>query len=221
MGVLFAGFLRVPMTSVFMVLEVSGNYSIIVPVILANTIAYVISRAGQPVALFDMLTQQDGLDLPSMEEQREEVVLRIEDAMHPAELPVFEDSRSVAEAFERMGATDSPVLIRLFPAGWSTTSAAQLRRAKGEGKGEWSLREALAPKPIPYVFPDQPLEVALRQVQGWPLLPVVHRADFRLLLGVLTLDDVLHRYQTQLAEVPAKKTSAELLPSLLRKFRNA
>ena len=37
MGVLFAGFLRVPMTSVFMVLEVSGNYSIIVPVIVANT----------------------------------------------------------------------------------------------------------------------------------------------------------------------------------------
>src|SRR6202040_1720588 len=33
MGVLFAGFLRAPMTSVFMVLEVSGNYSIILPVI--------------------------------------------------------------------------------------------------------------------------------------------------------------------------------------------
>ena len=41
MGVLFAGFLRAPMTSVFMVLEVSGNYSIIVPVIVANTLAYV------------------------------------------------------------------------------------------------------------------------------------------------------------------------------------
>ena len=44
MGVLFAGFLRAPMTSVFMVLEVSGNYSIILPVIVANTFAYVISR---------------------------------------------------------------------------------------------------------------------------------------------------------------------------------
>src|SRR6185437_14253092 len=43
MGVLFAAFLRAPLTSVFMVLEVSGNYSIIVPVILANAIAYVIS----------------------------------------------------------------------------------------------------------------------------------------------------------------------------------
>jgi hypothetical protein len=45
MGVLLAGFLRAPMTSVFMVLEVSGNYSIIVPVIEANTFAYVISHA--------------------------------------------------------------------------------------------------------------------------------------------------------------------------------
>jgi CIC family chloride channel protein len=39
MGTLFAGFLRVPMTSVFMMLEVSGNYSIILPVMISNTIA--------------------------------------------------------------------------------------------------------------------------------------------------------------------------------------
>ena len=71
MGVLFAGFLRAPMTSVFMVLEVSGNYSIILPVIVANTLAYVISRGLQPIAIFDVLTRQDGIDLPSMEEQRE------------------------------------------------------------------------------------------------------------------------------------------------------
>jgi CIC family chloride channel protein len=76
MGVLFAGFLRAPMTSVFMVLEVSGNYSIIVPVIVANTFAYVISRALQPTAIFDVLTRQDGLELPSMEEQREAGILR-------------------------------------------------------------------------------------------------------------------------------------------------
>ena len=69
------------MTSVFMVLEVSGNYSIIVPVIVANTLAYVISRALQPTPIFDLLTRQDGLDLPSLEEQREQTVLRVEDAM--------------------------------------------------------------------------------------------------------------------------------------------
>src|SRR5436305_10036857 len=90
MGVLFAGFLRAPMTSVFMVLEVSGNYSIIVPVIVANTIAYVISRALQPIPIFDLLTRQDGLELPSMEELREEDILQVEDAMQPVEDPVLD-----------------------------------------------------------------------------------------------------------------------------------
>src|SRR5579864_1615201 len=98
MGVLFAGFLRAPMTSVFMVLEVSGNYSIIVPVIVANTFSYVISRSLMPVPIFDMLTRQDGLELPSMEELREEDVLRVEDAMQAVKDPVLDSSDKIGRA---------------------------------------------------------------------------------------------------------------------------
>ncbi len=83
MGTLFAGILRAPMTSVFMIMEVSGNYSIIVPVILSNAIAYFISRTFQPTPIFDLLSRQDGLDLPSLEEERELPLLRVEDAMRP------------------------------------------------------------------------------------------------------------------------------------------
>ena len=101
MGVLFAGFLRAPMTSVFMVLEVSGNYSIIVPVIVANTFAYVISRGLQPIAIFDLLTRQDGLELPSMEEQREEDILRVEDAMRPVEGPVLDAEETLDQALQK------------------------------------------------------------------------------------------------------------------------
>ena len=50
---------RAPMTSVFMVLEVSGNYSLILPVMISNTLAYLISRQYQSVSLFDMLARQD------------------------------------------------------------------------------------------------------------------------------------------------------------------
>ncbi len=95
MGVLFAAFLRAPLTSVFMVLEVSGNYSIILPVILANTIAYLLSRSLQPLPIFEVLTHQDGLDLPSMEEQREESNLHLEDAMQPVTAPVLQGSETV------------------------------------------------------------------------------------------------------------------------------
>jgi hypothetical protein len=87
MGTFFAGFLRVPITSVFMVVETSGSYSIVLPVMISNTIAYLISRKYQDVALFDLLAKQDDLELPSMEEQREQIVLRVEDAMRKPDLP--------------------------------------------------------------------------------------------------------------------------------------
>jgi CIC family chloride channel protein len=85
MGTLFAGILRAPMTSVFMIIEVSGNYSIILPVMISNTIAYLVSRQFQHHALFDVLSRQDGTELPSMEEERESDVRSVEHVMRPAE----------------------------------------------------------------------------------------------------------------------------------------
>src|SRR3984885_1046509 len=102
MGVLFAAFLRAPLTSVFMVLEVSGNYSIVLPVILANTIAYVLSRVLQPVPILEQFTHQDGLDLPSMEELREESNLHLEDAMQPVTVPILQGSETIADTLHSL-----------------------------------------------------------------------------------------------------------------------
>jgi CIC family chloride channel protein len=115
MGVLFAAFLRAPLTSVFMVLEVSGNYAIVLPVILANTIAYLLSRTLQPVPVFEIFTHQDGLDLPSMEEQREESNLHLEDALHPVAVPVLQGSETIASAASVLAQypdlKDSPAIL--------------------------------------------------------------------------------------------------------------
>lgn len=196
MGVLFAGFLRAPMTSVFMVLEVSGNYSIIVPVIVANTIAYVISRGLQPTAIFDLLTRQDGLELPSMEEQREEDILRVEDAMQPVDRPVLDASATLEQALDQLGHSEiEQVLVRLTPAGWSSISKQQLLAMANEGKGATTLDALLPIAPVPYLHPDHPLETALRYVDRWPMVPVVNRADSGKLEGVLTQRHVLERYR--------------------------
>jgi CIC family chloride channel protein len=196
MGVLFAGFLRAPMTSVFMVLEVSGNYSIIVPVIVANTIAYVISRGLQPIAIFDLLTRQDGLELPSMEEQREEGILRVEDAMRPALDPVLDAQETVEQALQKAeSAMENEVLVRLSPRGWSSVAKEELRTMAAEGKAGANLGSLLPIRRIPDLHPDHPLETALRYVNRWPLVPVVSRLDFRELEGVISQRDVLERYR--------------------------
>ncbi len=184
------------MTSVFMVLEVSGNYSIIVPVIVANTFAYVISRGLQPIPIFDLLTRQDGLELPSMEEQREEGVLHVEDAMRPVEGPVLDGDKSLDQALASINGTPSDhLLVRLSPSGWNTVTLEQLQGMANEGKGAASLASLLPILHVPCLHPDHPLETALRYVDRWPVVPVVSRADFRQLEGIVSQRDVLARYR--------------------------
>jgi CIC family chloride channel protein len=196
MGVLFAGFLRAPMTSVFMVLEVSGEYSIIVPVIIANTVAYVLSRSLQPVPIFDLLSRQDGLDLPSMEEQREESTLRIEDAMRPPDGPVLSSQESVQEANQKtQQSTAETFLVRIVPSGWKSVTREFLEKSVSEGKADFNLGPLLSTSPLPVLHPDLPLDAALRYAHQADLLPVVSRADFSKLEGVISTATVLSRYR--------------------------
>jgi chloride channel protein, CIC family len=195
MGVLFAGFLRVPMTSVFMVLEVSGNYEIIVPVIVANTVSYLVSRSLQEIPIFDLLTRQDGLILPSLEEEREETILRVEDAMLPVSKTILSAQDYVDASARRVqDSAESVFLVRLHPTGWNVIARDQLQRLFNEGKGEHTLASVLPTQPLPTLYPDLPLDAALRYVNAYALVPVVNRADFRRLEGVISRDSVLQKY---------------------------
>ncbi len=195
MGTLFAGFLRAPMTSVFMILEVSGNYSIIIPVIVSNAIAYLISRSLQPTPIFDLLTRQDGLVLPSMEEQRELPVLRVEDAMRVATGPSLHATDTLAEVLQRIGVqTEETLLVGDSRGSWWLVLRDDLLRA-GKENPQIPLGTFPLLKRVPHLHPDQPLDFALREIGGWPALPVVHRADFSRLEGVISLEDILAAYR--------------------------
>jgi chloride channel protein, CIC family len=199
MGTLFAGFLRVPMTSVFMVLELSGNYSIIVPVIISNTIAYVISRKYQKTALFDLLSRQSGIELPSMEEQREESALLVESAARPYEVPVLRAEETVSEALRRVESSpEQYFLVDQGSRGWSGVSREMLEWQVQQGQADMALLKLPDRLRLPFLHPDQPLEAALRQIGDHPLLPVVRRTDLHL-EGVVTLEDVLRTYRAPAA----------------------
>jgi CIC family chloride channel protein len=65
MGTAFAGIVRVPLTSVIMVFEITRDYSIIVPLMIANLISYFISSSLQEQPIYEALDHQDGIQLPS------------------------------------------------------------------------------------------------------------------------------------------------------------
>jgi CIC family chloride channel protein len=205
MGTLFAGILRAPMTSVFMILEVSGNYSIILPVIISNTVAYLISRSLQPVPIFNLLSRQDGLDLPSQEEEREVEILRVEDAMQPYADPVLRASDSIDRALEVARQSARDVFLVQMPWGrWAGISRQELiewqtgsisptsSAAMGSADQPLGRRASML---LPSLYPDQSLETALRQITDRPFLPVVHRANPGMLIGIISVADVIAAYR--------------------------
>jgi chloride channel protein, CIC family len=210
MGVLFAAFLRAPLTSVFMVLEVSGNYSIVLPVILANTIAYLISRLLQPVPILEQFTHQDGLYLPSMEELREESNLHLEDAIQPVTVPIFQGSETIANTLDSLARypdarTTTVILIQCSDRLWYAARREELEELAVEVQtsendtsatsSTVTLAERLGHERTPVLFPDLPLSSALPHFERWPLLPITNRAMQGSLEGAVSLQDVLNRYQ--------------------------
>ena len=65
MGALFAGIVRAPMTSVLMIFEMTRDYAVIVPLMIANLTSLFISSRFQKQPIYDALAHQDGIHLPN------------------------------------------------------------------------------------------------------------------------------------------------------------
>ena len=196
MGVFFAGFLRTPITSVFMVIEVSGSYTAILPIMIANMVAYLISRTYQKVPLFDLLARQDGLYLPSIEEQREQVALTVEVAMKREGAVVALPDELASDLASRAEAQkEAPILVRINPGQWLLLDREEINRLAADGSMNTKAVEAKPKGPLPILFRDQSLEDALHAVGDWPAVPVVSRADLSKLEGVVTLADILRAFR--------------------------
>ena len=204
MGTLFAGFLRAPMTSVFMVLEVSGNYSIILPVMISNTIAYLISMKYQPVPLFDLLSRQDGIELPSLEESREEELLRVEDAMRTPATPPLRAEKTIEQVRGDIENSQQEwLLIYDRTRGWLLARKADVLEKGANAPPNSRLAAIVSGDSVPVVHPDHPVDLPLRKLGDRPFLPVVHRAHPERLIGIVSREDVLRAYaKTGLEEVP-------------------
>src|SRR6202049_4982354 len=67
MGAVFVGIVRAPMTSVLMIFEMTQDYAVIVPLMIANLVSLYISSRLQRQPIYDALAIQDGIHLPNPE----------------------------------------------------------------------------------------------------------------------------------------------------------
>jgi len=203
MGTFFAGVFRAPMTSVFMVFEVSASYVIILPVMIANTIAYLIARSLQRVPFFEMHAHEEGLEMPSVEAQREGRRLRVEDAVGPLR-PVLGRGTSVRTAIKLMKEDgEKHRLVKLGHGQWSWVELAELQSIAASGRGDEPLGSVMSRRAATRLYPDVPLDDALRALASHPIVPVSSRANINQLIGSIMLEDIHRAYGIEEASEPA------------------
>ena len=196
MGALFAGIVRAPMTSVLMIFEMTHDYAVIVPLMIANLASLFISSRLHKQPIYEALAHQDGIHLPDSKSRAAFGQRKVFQAMRNA-TEILAAQWTVQEAVERVGASQFRAWLLMDEGNLvGVLSRERLTNAVNEGKVQEKLLSLLDTLEFPHVHTDQALHVALERMSSAhiDILPVVNRADVHKLEGVVTLRDVLDSY---------------------------
>ena len=195
MGAVFAGIVRAPMTSVLMIFEMTQDYAVIVPLMIANLVSLFIASRLQREPIYEALAVQDGIHLPSAEtrqRQGKRHIVRIMRALTeslPSELTVGEAmQRANSSKFQTWLVLDSNGVVGVI-------NRTTLEREFTQDANQ-ELRKIVDVLDFPHVHSDQGLDLALERMGANQIdvLPVVDRANVHKLEGIVTLRDVLEFY---------------------------
>ncbi len=196
MGAVFAGIVRAPMTSVLMIFEMTRDYAVIVPLMIANLTSLYISRRFQKQPIYEALAHQDGIHLPTPGTLHQKSRRTVAHVMQRSP-EILSAEMLVKDAMEETRSSQFrtwPVLDKEYFLGM--LSRETLEVALVDGRMEQPLKNIVETLHVPHLHMDHALHLTLERMSKYhlDLLPVVHRADIHSLLGVVTLRDVLDSY---------------------------
>lgn len=195
MGAVFAGILRVPMTSVVMIFELTQDYAVIVPLMIANLVSLFLASRLQPQGIYEKLALQDGIHLPTVESMHRHGMRTVARAMRPAS-EVLPGEMTAEQALRRVQASELRSWVVVDETGVvGVVRRAALDEEVLEETGR-TVAELAGGSGFPHVHSDQGLDMALERMgtNHLDVLPVVSRADSHKLEGMVTLRDVLEAY---------------------------
>ena len=220
MGGLVAGSMLAPITAILMVFEITGSYSIILPVMVTAILSTaLVMKLARNRSIYTLALFRDGIPLlrgssPDLLRRR-----RVRDHMAPALETIRPDApatglvdlmlSSPADQFYVLNAADSLVgTISLDDARRILLSPPSMLRVL--------MAEDLMRRDIPTVTPDDSLSSSLAKfsTSGLSELPVIRSEADRRLLGTLAREDVLNAYQDEILKADATSTLSGSLAAL-------
>jgi CIC family chloride channel protein len=202
MGALVVATLEAPLTGILLVFEITGDYAIVLPLMLTAGVAHVVARRLQPLSLYGVWLDRRGEALTGGRDATLLGTLTVADAFDP-DPPVIGQAATVAQLLDHLqpgAGTHFPVVDdALRPIGMvGVTELGRL--ARDEADLAPILLAADVANPIEPVHPGDSLMEALRRMgaRGISTLPVTDPATGRL-VGVIDRGHLLAAYEAALA----------------------
>jgi CIC family chloride channel protein len=109
MGAVFAAAARAPMTAILIIFELTGDYRIMLPLMLAVVIATAVANRMSPDSIYTLKLARRGIDLLRRRPAIPMEAITVAEAMRPTPEPVPAEA-PLAEVLDRLSATDEPAL---------------------------------------------------------------------------------------------------------------
>ena len=202
MGTLFAGIIRAPMTSVFMIFELTQDYQILVPLMIANMLSFMISKQYQPKPVYHALLEQDHVHLPGPASRIPIGAWRARDIMRLDPDVMFIPPESSVESARKVAVGNGAqcLLVGTRENLHGLVTSDNIEQAIRSGKAADPVTSILV-HDWKHAHPDHPLELALQRLKKNPgLLPVLSRSQVHRVEGVITpetLKEFLQRVSEQ------------------------
>ena len=193
MAAVFAAAGRAPITAVIIVFELTGDYSIILPLMLAVVVATGLSRALSEDSIYTLKLRRRGIDIEKPVGRPALAGISVAEAMGPPP-PTIAAHDPVSAAAELLLSTGGDGLAVVGEEGelLGVVSARELEAARAEGGGGEVGGVAVG---VPMLRPEDPLATAVDWLAGEDRegLPVLSGQDSSL-VGWIDHRDVLRAY---------------------------
>lgn len=198
-GAFFAAVIRCPMTSILIIFEMTRNYSLILPLMVGNLLAYAISAKLRAIPIYDALLLQDGISLkklPAYQGEKDWRNLPISTIMtHDCRCTY--SNLNATEAIERINQSGHP------HHGYPVLSNNSEQELVGmimhheleemiAANNDQPISNYLADQKIVALYPDDSIRGAANTLVIKDVLqaPIVSRKNPKKLLGIVTLHDI-------------------------------
>jgi len=208
MGAFFAAVIRSPFTSIIMVFELTRDYNIILPLMVSNIVAYAIASKIHHGSIFENISEQDGIHLPTRDDNDLMESLTVEEAMinEPITLSAQLPIKDAMAKVQKIEASGFPVLKNGLLIGMVSTADVGSAYAKRK-KGQRTV-EDISTKNVIKIYPDQSLLVAFHKLKQYQIsrLAVVSRINDKRLVGIITAEDIVRKFGYHLVEETKAKS---------------